>query len=104
MNASHPLDRLAKWYSDNCDGGWEHQSGVEITTLDNPGWHLLVDLDDTELLNVPFDAVEDGLDGQPSWHCCKRDDYKFHAFCSPDRLTAVIEIFVDWAERHSAQP
>ena len=35
-----PLEALAAWYSGNCNGTWEHQYGVEISTLDNPGWQV----------------------------------------------------------------
>ena len=27
-----------QWYQSKCDGTWEHMYGVEIDTLDNPGW------------------------------------------------------------------
>ncbi len=45
---------LQNFYSSNCDGDWEHQYGVEITTLDNPGWHVKIDLADTEYAELAF--------------------------------------------------
>lgn len=39
------LEWLEEWYFDHCDGDWEHVKGVEIGTLDNPGWRLRVDVD-----------------------------------------------------------
>nr|TKK07812.1 hypothetical protein SrhCFBP13529_11555 [Stenotrophomonas rhizophila] len=45
----HALDRLQKWYADQCDGDWEHSFGIRIDTLDNPGWTVSVDLTDTAL-------------------------------------------------------
>lgn len=30
------LTRLQRWYSSVCDGDWEHQFGVNVSTLDNP--------------------------------------------------------------------
>jgi len=42
------LSLLEKWYSAQCDGDWEHQYGVSIGTLDNPGWTLEIDLRGTD--------------------------------------------------------
>ena len=33
---------LQQWYADHLDGEREHQNGVRIETLDNPGWSLSV--------------------------------------------------------------
>lgn len=29
---------LQKWYKSQCDGDWEHEYGIKIETVDNPGW------------------------------------------------------------------
>jgi Immunity protein 53 len=57
MNA---LQRLQDWYSAQCDGDWEHQQGVRIESLDNPGWALDIDLADTALADKPFTEVKRG--------------------------------------------
>jgi hypothetical protein len=31
------LPWLQGWYATQCDGDWEHEYGVSIETLDNPG-------------------------------------------------------------------
>ncbi|GHB54781.1 hypothetical protein GCM10010331_48120 [Streptomyces xanthochromogenes] len=36
--AENVLDRLQSWYSAQCNGDWEHEWGIKIDTLDNPGW------------------------------------------------------------------
>ncbi|MDP8910052.1 MAG: immunity 53 family protein, partial [Chloroflexota bacterium] len=41
-----------------CDGDWEHSYGVEICTLDNPGWSVKVDLQGTELKAGAFQRNE----------------------------------------------
>jgi hypothetical protein len=43
------LARLRAWYSARCDGNWEHEHGVKIDTLDNPGWSVVIDLEGTDL-------------------------------------------------------
>jgi len=32
------LRELQDWYLSQCDGDWEHQNGINIVSLDNPGW------------------------------------------------------------------
>jgi hypothetical protein len=32
------IRELQQWYLAQCDGDWEHEWGVQIGTLDNPGW------------------------------------------------------------------
>ena len=35
-----PIAELDRWFSNQCDGTWEHRYGVRIQTTDNPGWLL----------------------------------------------------------------
>jgi ribosomal protein L37E len=34
------LSKLSDWYAAQCDGDWEHEFGIHIGTLDNPGWSV----------------------------------------------------------------
>lgn len=43
------MKTLEKWYSERCNGDWEHQGGVTISTLDNPGWSVEIAFDDLEV-------------------------------------------------------
>jgi hypothetical protein len=38
------LSWIEDWYCSQCDGRWEHDYGLKIDTIDNPGWSLTVDL------------------------------------------------------------
>ena len=38
------LQWLQQWYYAHCDDTWEHQHGITIQSLDNPGWLVKVDL------------------------------------------------------------
>ncbi|RRJ95187.1 hypothetical protein Ga0100231_013590 [Opitutaceae bacterium TAV4] len=38
------LQRLSEWYASQCDGDWEHSYGFKISTLDNPGVAIEIDL------------------------------------------------------------
>ncbi|MET9563851.1 Imm53 family immunity protein [Streptomyces tauricus] len=33
---------MQNWYAQQCDGDWEHEWGVEIAMLDNPGWNVSI--------------------------------------------------------------
>ncbi len=39
------LGALEAWYRSNCDGDWEHQGGLTIESVDNPGWLVTLRLD-----------------------------------------------------------
>jgi hypothetical protein len=38
------FDWLQKWVGSQIDGNWEHETGIKIVMVDNPGWELSVDL------------------------------------------------------------
>jgi hypothetical protein len=44
------IQRLQHWFIANCNGDWEHQSGIAISTLDNPGWSIDIDVEGTALV------------------------------------------------------
>ncbi len=90
------LKRLQEWYSSHCDGCWEHQYGVSIQTLDNPGWAFKVKLTDTELFGRAFDEIR--LDGDSDWYVCRVRDHTFEGFCGPHHLSKVIAVFLNWAD------
>lgn len=54
-----PFQRLTDWYSQRCDGDWEHSYGFKIDTLDNPGVSFQVDLRETYLESVPFEEKKE---------------------------------------------
>ena len=37
------IEWIEKWYESNCDDNWEHDYGIKIETLDNPGWSIKID-------------------------------------------------------------
>ncbi|MBJ6109741.1 immunity 53 family protein [Hymenobacter sp. BT523] len=51
------LQRIQRWYTINCNGDWEHEYLVSITTIDNPGWAVKIDLQYTCLQNASLDYV-----------------------------------------------
>jgi hypothetical protein len=107
---SHLMDdtlrRLQKWYADQCDGDWEHERGIEIGTLDNPGWRLTIDLAGSEMSGRLFEPIERGLerDASTDWHSLSVTDDKFQAAGDPSKLDFMIRTFLDWADRVGTRP
>jgi Immunity protein 53 len=102
------LTWLTRWYANQCNGGWEHQNGVKIDTLDNPGWILTISLEDTDLENRPFEPQRSGAESEAydptkvaSWWTCRVDKEKkqFVGACGAHDLGAVVSIFRDWADQ-----
>lgn len=103
---------LQSWYSSRCDGEWEHHHGLQLQTLDNPGWWLRIDLAGTGLEGCPFPEVREGEPSEDlaawqkrgSWWTVSVKDCKFDAACGPLDLISVIRIFRGWVEQATSQP
>ncbi len=94
------LQRLSAWYSQQCNGDWEHGFGFKISTLDNPGVAVDIDLRDTPLEAVPFAERKDDYESTDHWMLCRRNADTFEGRGAPDRLEDIIEEFLRWAESH----
>ena len=96
--SSTALSRLCQWYLSHCDGEWEHEYGVKIETLDNPGWFVEIDLIGTELEGATLERkfVEHS---EHSWYSVEIADGRFLGACGPMNLETVIEIFLELPSR-----
>ncbi|MDZ4819392.1 MAG: immunity 53 family protein [Planctomycetota bacterium] len=94
----HPLDQLQEWYHSVCDGDWEHNWGVKIGTLDNPGWSIEIELNETPLAERSFKEVSD-LRSEDDWVVCKVESQKFVGYCGPKNLTEMISVFCEWSRK-----
>jgi hypothetical protein len=90
------VGELQTWFLAHCDDEWEHTNGVSITTLDNPGWSIKIDLADTELEGGSLARREDHRTTD-DWIAYWKDDSSFRAACGPLNLSETIAIFLDWA-------
>jgi len=90
------LGALQDWYEKQTNGDWEHQHGVSIETIDNPGWRLQIDLNETALAMKPFPSVE-RQSGVADWVRCWIDNSTFHAAGGSRNLTEMIETFLAFA-------
>jgi hypothetical protein len=91
------LERLARWYLSHCDGDWEHGEGVEIGTIDNPGWRVQVSLADTNLESRPFDRIVVER-SEEDWFHAWIEDNVWEAAAGPLNLTEALDTFLSWAE------
>ena len=91
------LTWLQNWYSQQCDGDWEHQYGISIDTLDNPGWVIRIDLLSTELEQKAFLEINDQR-SENNWIQCEIKDNKFLGYGGITNLKELIQIFVDWVK------
>ncbi len=90
--AENILIWIQEWYSKNCDGLWEHSYGVEINTLDNPGWSVKIDLAETEWENI---SIEYKLtdNGEDDWYAYSVKDKLFSGAGDCNKLEKLLNIF-----------
>lgn len=101
MKASNtPLQQLQSWYESQCDGDWEHSYGIEIETLDNPGWWLSVDLVDTQWAELT-QARNIDRRTDSDWVQTEITDGKFIGAGGPENLSELIELFLQITQQNS---
>jgi Immunity protein 53 len=91
------LKWLQHWYLDQCDGDWEHQFGVRIDTLDNPGWSVQIDLVETPLSDETFNTIDHQRSAN-DWIYCRVQKEKFEGSGGPQNLEEILDVFRKWAE------
>jgi hypothetical protein len=95
LEGTMSLSSLEKWYSRQCNGDWEHGFGVEISTIDNPGWSVSIDLHDTPKQEAALERVKI-VRKKDDWIHYWAEKQKFQIHCGPLNLSEAIEIFVRW--------
>lgn len=96
MNSLHELQ---DWYLSQCNGDWEHQNGVSIQTLDNPGWQVEIQLHDTILEGIEFKEQSYGVGEEAessgdNWVSCKVTNNIFTGAGGPKKLEEIISVFL----------
>ncbi|HVX91265.1 MAG TPA: immunity 53 family protein [Candidatus Paceibacterota bacterium] len=97
------LHKLQEWYRSQCDGDWEHGYGVKITTLDNPGWSVSIDLVGTAVEEKNFEPVlygvgKDAVEGSDEWLSCRVEEKTFEGRGGPQKLEEILELFLQWTK------
>ena len=99
-NTSDTLSWLQHWYQAQANGDWEHQHGISITTIDNPGWRVAIELRGTSLATKSFCRLETE-NSESDWMHCWIDGDVFNIACGSLNLTRALSIFRDWVEDKS---
>ncbi len=99
------VKKIQDWYISMCNGDWEHSYGVNVETLDNPGWHVKIDLVDTDMENIHFTSVEYGIgkNSEPDsddWLTCKVENKVFHGYGGSKKLEEIFKCFLAWNEKN----
>ncbi len=89
--------QLQQWYLAQCDGDWEHDSGIEIGTLDNPGWRVRVNVSGTNVEGREFSRVNVER-SDADWIQAWVEDGGWHAACGPLNLDEAVGIFITWVD------
>ena len=85
------LKVLQQWYQSKCDGTWGHMYGVEIDTLDNPGWTVsLTGETDKKSMNIFVDRSEG------NWLSVKSCNDNFVAYGGINNLEEILAHAVEW--------
>ena len=86
---------LEEWYAHQCDGDWEHDYRIHIQTLDNPGWRVRINLQDTIWAARSFDTYERDSD-ETNWVRCWVANETFEGAGGPHNLHDILQIFYQW--------
>ena len=97
MINSNILEWMQEWLNQNCDGDWEHAQNFTITTTDNPGWSVTINLAGTKLENKNFSTV-DVENNDIDWLYCTIKDHQFQGDGGVRNLIEILQIFRDWSE------
>lgn len=93
---SNPFGTLQEWYVAQCNGEWEHGHGIKISTIDNPGWSLKIDLEGTLQETKSFTSVDLTRD-ESDWIRCRIREGRFEGFGGPKNLEELVGLFLQWA-------
>ncbi|GGY90672.1 rhodanese-related sulfurtransferase [Streptomyces nitrosporeus] len=92
---------IQSWYASNCNGEWEHEFGVRMATSDNPGWHIEIDVTETDLEGVHVAREKhELLEGR--WMIAWSDGVVFQLACDPLSLCCVDVFFEEVAGKAAA--
>ncbi len=86
---------LEKWYYNNCNDDWEHGNGVKISTIDNPGWYVEINLIETGLEHKSFKSIQVER-SEHDWIYCKVVDGVFIGAGGTANLVEIINVFKKW--------
>jgi hypothetical protein len=91
------INWLEDWYYANCNDEWEHNYGVKIDTIDNPGWSISIDLAETKFSKIEIERVHVEIH-ESDWYSFSVRESIFKGFGSINRLSFLLKKFKDIIE------
>jgi hypothetical protein len=98
VNSADNFTWLEHWYSSQCNGDWEHNYGVTIESIDNPGWRVKIDLNGTRYAALPNFDIKENYDSDSEWMVCKIVEGVYEGVAGPFMLGPIIQTFRSWIE------
>lgn len=92
------LDWIQNWFKDNCDGDWEKGEVIQITTLENPGWDIEIDISNTSLANIEINWILNE-NGKQDWYGVKIENQKFNAAGDSKKLEFLLNLFKEMIDK-----
>jgi hypothetical protein len=96
------LNALQRWYAAECNGDWEHSYGIVIETLDNPGWSVQIDLEETQLACRARPQVREQT-SEEDWIHVEITDSKFVGAGDPTKLLTILAAFIEFKNSAEAE-
>jgi len=94
------LEWLCNWYSIHCDGDWEHDKRIRVATIDNPGWSVDINIENTEIEEKTFEKLVIEKSENDWIHCCIKDCV-FQGRGGSKNLIEILDIFKDFVTKNS---
>ncbi|WP_335872624.1 immunity 53 family protein [Bacillus sp. 2205SS5-2] len=91
------LSKIQNWFTKQCNGDWEHGYGINISTLDNPGWAVKINLIQTNLEEIEISTV-DIKRNENDWIYCEVKNEMFFGYGGSGNLTEILEVFLKISE------
>lgn len=87
------------WIGEQCDYDWFYCNPMEVKNTKNPGWSVVIDLQDTnleelELISPLFEVDDD------NWYYYQIKDKKYEAAGDVNKLDIILEEFKNIAIKH----
>jgi hypothetical protein len=100
MTENEIINWISIWFKSNCNGDWEHENLITITTTDNPGWLINIDLTDIEL-NFNSEIIKKVDISDDDWYFFKIKDEKFVAGGDITKLYFLLNSFKSIIQEYS---
>lgn len=87
------IDWLQNWFLEQCDGNWEHEQVIKMESLDNPGWNVEIDFNNTSIdieNDIPYKLFENG---DNNWIGYQIKSNIFYGVGDPLKLNLILELF-----------